>query len=147
MRLAGRHLALVVGFRWLRMDDRPFSLDLDTFHDTLLACMVTVASACAYVAKSLGAAAPVEPRTWEAWLTSTSGNVLDVIGRFIRDSRDNTAGAFFPTTTAPGNDLASLERMARDWLTYWLLEIGTRGFEKSLAKRPIPGWIRWPDLP
>jgi Schlafen, AlbA_2 len=148
MRLAGRYLALVIGFRWLKVDDGPFRLDLDTFHDALLACMVTVASTCAHVAKSLGAAAPVEPRTWEAWLTSTNDNVLDVVdmGRFIRDNRGHAAGAFFPPITVPGNDLPDLERAARDWLTYWLLEIGTRGFEESLAKRAVPGWIRWPDL-
>ena len=148
MRLAGRYLALVVGFRWHKVDNGPFRLDVDTFHDALLACMVTVASTCAHAAKSLGAAAPVEPRTWEAWLTSANDNVLEVVdmGRFIRDNRDKTVGAFFPATTVPGNDLADLERTARDWLTYWLLEIGTRGFEDSLAKKTVPGWIRWPDL-
>lgn len=146
LRLAGRHLALVVGFRWLKVDDRPFKLDLDTFHDALLSCIITVASTCAHVAKSLGAAAPVEPRTWEAWLTSTNDNVLSVvdISRFFRDSKNDTAGAFFPATKAPGNNLADLEQTARNWLTYWLLEIGTRGFEDSLVKKA--GWITWPDL-
>jgi hypothetical protein len=102
MRLAGRYLALVVGFRWLKVDDGPFRLDLDTFHDALLACMVTVASTCAHAAKSLGAAAPVEPRTWEAWLTSTNDNVLDVVDmdRFIRDNRNKTAGACRPVPGA-----------------------------------------------
>jgi len=148
MRLAGRYLALVVGFRWLKVDDGPFKLGMDTFHDALLACMVTVASTCAHVAKSMDADRPVEPRIWEAWLTSTNDNVLDVVdmGRFIRDNRGNAAGAFFPATTVPSNDLTNLERTARDWLTYWLLEIGTRGFEDSLAERTVPGWIRWPDL-
>jgi Putative DNA-binding domain len=149
LRLAGRYLALVVGFRWLKVDDGPFRLDVDTFHDALLACMVTVASTCAHVARSLNAAAPVEPRTWEAWLTSTNDNVLDVVdmGRFIRDNRGSVVGAFFPATTVRGNDLADLEQAARDWLTYWLLEIGTRGFEDPLARRAVPAWIRWPDLP
>jgi hypothetical protein len=107
MRLAGRYLALVVGFRWRKVDDGPFRLDLETFHDALLACMVTVASTCQHVAKSLGAAVPVEPRTWEAWLTSTNDNVLDIVdlGRFTRDNRSQTAGAFFPATTVPANDL------------------------------------------
>lgn len=148
LRLAGRYLALVIGFRWPRVDDGPFRLDLDTLHDAMLACMVTVASACAHVARSLDAAAPVEPRTWEAWLTSTTDNVLDVVdlGRFIRDNKNDTAGAFFPATRVLGNDMADLERTARDWLTYWLLDIGTRGFEHSLASKATPGWIRWPDL-
>jgi hypothetical protein len=88
MRLAGRYLALVIGFRWLKVDDGPFRLDLDTVNDALLACMVTAASTCAHVAKSLGAAVPVEPRAWEAWLASTNDNVLDVVdmGRFIAAS-------------------------------------------------------------
>jgi Putative DNA-binding domain len=148
LRLAGRYLAVLVGFRWLKVDDGPFRLGLDTFHDTLLSCMVTAASTCAHVAKSLDAAAPTEPRAWEAWLTSTDSNVLNVvdISRFIRDNKDRNAGAFFPATKVPGNDLIYLERAARDWLTYWLLEIGTRGFEDSLANRAVPGWLRWPDL-
>jgi hypothetical protein len=148
LRLDKRYLALLVGFRWLKVDGGPFRLDLDTFHDALLACMVTAAATCARVARFLDAAVPVEPRTWEAWLTSTDGNVLSVVDirRFIRDNKDETAAAFFPATTVPGNDLACLDRAARDWLTYWLLEIGTRGFEDSLAGRAVPGWIRWPDL-
>jgi len=148
LRLDRRYLALLVGFRWLKVDDGPFRLDLDTFHDALLSCMVTAASTCAHVARSLGAAAPVDPRIWEAWLTSTDDNVLNVvdISRFIRDNKDQTAGAFFPATKVPGNDPVYLDRAARDWLTYWLLEIGTRGFEDSLAKRTVPEWLRWPDL-
>jgi len=148
LRLDKRNLALLIGFRWLKVDGGPFRLDLDTFHDALLACMVTAAATCAHVARSLDAGAPVEPRTWEAWLTSTDGNVLSAvdISRFIRDNTDETAGAFFPATTVPDNDPACLVRAARDWLTYWLLEIGTRGFEDSLANRAVPGWVRWPDL-
>jgi hypothetical protein len=42
MRLAGRSLALMVGFRWLKVDDGPFRLDLDTFHDALLACILSM---------------------------------------------------------------------------------------------------------
>jgi Putative DNA-binding domain len=148
LRLDGRHLAVLVGFRWLKVDDGPFRLGPDTFHDALLSCMVTTASACAHVARSLDAAEPAEPRAWEAWLTSTDDNVLDVVdtSRFIRDNKDETAGAFFPATKVPGNDLTYLERTARDWLTYWLLEIGTRGFEDWLDKRTVPGWLRWPSL-
>jgi Schlafen, AlbA_2 len=148
LRLAGRYLAVLVGFRWLKVDDGPFKLDLGTFHDALLSCMVTSASTCAHVARSLGAASPAEPRAWEAWLSSTDDNILNVvdISRFIRDNKDEPAGAFFPATKVPGNDLIQLERTARDWLTYWLLEIGTRGFEDSLAKGAVPEWLRWPDL-
>jgi hypothetical protein len=41
---------------WMaQVDNGPFRLDVDTFHDALLACMVTVASTCAHAAKSLGA--------------------------------------------------------------------------------------------
>jgi hypothetical protein len=44
------------------------------------------------------------------------------------------------------NDLPHLDRVARDWLTYWLLEIGTRGFEDSLTQKPVPEWLIWPEL-
>lgn len=148
LRLDRRYLALLVGFRWLKVDDGPFRLDVDTFHDALLSCMVTVASTCAHVARAVDASTPVEPRTWEAWLTSTDDNVLSVvdISRFIRDNRDQTVGAFFPATKVPASDQVYLNRIARDWLTYWLLEIGTRGFEDSLAKRAVPDWLMWPEL-
>ena len=68
------------------------------------------------------------------------------MGRFIRGNRNEIAGIFLPATTVPGNDRADLERTARDWLTYRLLEIGMRGFEGLLAKKTVYGWIRWPDL-
>lgn len=149
IRLTGRSLAVVIGFRWLKLEDgRPFKLDLMSFHEALLASMVTAASTCAHVAKSLDAATPSTPRLWEAWLTGDSDNVLNAvdISRFLRDGQQQTVRAFFPPTTVSANDLAHLDRAARDWLTYWLLEIGTRGFEELLAVEPIPGWIRWPDL-
>jgi hypothetical protein len=114
VRLAGRYLAVLVGFRWLKVDDgSPFKLDLGTFHDALLACIVTAASTCAHVAKSLGAAAPSQPRTWEAWLTSDDDNVLNAvdISRFPRDSKDQTARAFFPATRVSANDLPRLDPM------------------------------------
>lgn len=149
VRLAGRYLAVLIGFRWLKLEDGgPFRLDLDTFHDALLACMITSASTCAHVAKSLGAAVPSEPRTWEAWLTGNEDNVLNAvdISKFPRDSRSQRAGAFFPGFKVSANELSNLDRTSRDWLTYWLLEIGTRGFENSLAQKEVPGWVRWPDL-
>jgi hypothetical protein len=148
LRLSGRYLALAVGFRWHKTGDGPFRLGPDTFHEALLACMVTAASTCAHVARSLDAAAPAEPRAWEAWLTSTDADVLHVvdISRFLRDNKDVSAGAFFPPTQTASNDMISIDRIARDWLTYWLLEIGTRGFESWLAGRTVPDWLRWPDL-
>jgi hypothetical protein len=149
VRLVGRHLAVLVSFRWLKLEDgRPFKLDLGSFQDALLACMITSASTCAHVAKSLDVAAPSEPRTWEAWLTGDEDNVLNAvdISRYHRDSRSKTARAFFPPTKVPTNDPMHLDRVVRDWLTYWLLEIGTRSFEDLLEHRAVEGWVRWPDL-
>ena len=87
-----------------------------------------------------------QPRTWEAWLIGEEGNVLNAvdISRFARDNKDQTAGAFFPPIKVSANDLDNLDRASRNWLTYWLLEIGTRGFEDSLAQKPAPEWLRWP---
>jgi Schlafen, AlbA_2 len=149
VRLAGRYLAVLVGFRWFKLEDGgPLKLDLDTFHEAMLACMVTAASTSAHVAKSLNAAAPSQPRKWEAWLTSHDSNALNAVDitRFLRDSRDREVGAFFPPTQVAANDISYLDRVARDWLTYWLLEIGARSFEESLEQKPRPEWIRWPDL-
>jgi hypothetical protein len=148
LRLAGRYLALLVGFRWLKLDDGPFKLSLDSLYDALAASMVTVASTCAHVAKALEADQPTEPRVWESWLSSSDTNVLHVIdlGGFIRDNKDELVGANFPGTRIPSNDVAHLDRVARDWLTYWLLEIGTRGFESWLAEREFPSWVKWPNI-
>jgi hypothetical protein len=148
VRLAGRNLAVLLGFRWFKVDGEPFRLDIHTFHDALLASMVTVASTSAHIAKNLGAAEPAEPRQWEAWLTSTSDNDLNVvdISRFSRDNPGNSARAIFPPIKTPANNLNQLDRAARDLLTYWLLEIGARNFENSLAAKSVPDWLRWPEL-
>ena len=60
---------------------------------------------------------------------------LDVVdlGPFIRDNRDKPEGATFPAARTPAYELTSLDQLARNWLTYWLLEIGTRDFESWLA--------------
>lgn len=149
VRLAGRHLAVLLAFRWLKPEDGgPFRLDLGSFHDVLLACMITAAATSGHVAKSLDAAAPSQPRIWEAWLTPYNYNALEAIdiSRFPRDNDSQTAGAYFPATRVASNGLSHLDRAARDWLTYWLLEIGARGFEEVLNQRAVPGWNRWPDL-
>jgi hypothetical protein len=148
VRLAERSLAVLVAFRWQKVDYGPLKLSLETFHDLLLATMITAASTSAHVAKALGADAPVEPRVWEAWFNTPDYNALSAIdiSRFDRDNDGDKAGAFFPAIGVPSNELASVDRAARNWLTYWLLEIGTRGFEEWLENRKAPDWIKWPEL-
>jgi hypothetical protein len=148
VRLAGRELAVLVGFRWFEVDTLQLKLGLDNLYEALLSCIVTVASTSAHIARSLDAAAPTEPRIWEAWLMGSDGKVLDAIdiSPFSRDNKDENPRAFFPATKVPVNDLIHLDQAARDWMTYWLLDIGARGFEDWLAKKVVPSWLRWPEL-
>ena len=39
-----------------------------------------------------------------------------------------------------------MDQLARDWLTYWLLDMGTHDFEKQIAGWQRPSFLRMPDL-
>ena len=55
----------------------------------------------------------------------------------------------FPEARAAGTDIEDLNSLARDWLTYWLLDMGSLGprdFETWIAAWPRPDFLRMPDL-
>jgi hypothetical protein len=147
LNLAGRSLSLLVALRWHKAQGGSPPVSLDVFHHALLCCLVTVASTCQQVARASDAAEPCDLRSWEAWLQSSTNRALDVvdIGRFVRDNRDKPAGGSFPAARTPTSQMPDLDQLARDWLTYWLLEIGTRNFEGWLADLQVPDWIRVPE--
>ena len=148
LNLAGRSLSSMVALRWFRADQAPEPLPLETIYLLLLSSLVTVASTIRHVANALEAAEPTDVKPFEARLTPSSGNVFDVvdIGPFARDNNDEPNGALFPAARPPTTELADLDRLARNWLTYWLLEIGTRNFENWLAKLHAPAWLQ-PAIP
>jgi hypothetical protein len=149
LNLTGRSLSLLAALRWFPVDlDGPLSLPLDVFYWAMLSSLVTVAATCRHVAGAIDAAEPSDLEPWQAWLRSGTSRALDVIdlGRLARDNRDKPEGGNFPSARTPTAQLSDLDQLARNWLTYWLLEIGTRNFETWLAGLPIPDWLRPPDL-
>jgi hypothetical protein len=147
LNLANRSLSLLVAMRWTRHDER-LSLPLEVLYWALLGSLTTVASTYRHVARALDAADPSDIRPFEAWLRSSTKRALDVvdIGPFMRDNRDKPESAFFPSARPVTSELRDLDQLARNWLTYWLLDIGTRNFEIWLAELEVPDWLRPPVL-
>jgi hypothetical protein len=146
--LSGRFLSFLVALRWPRADDRPSPLPLDVFYWALLASLATVYSTCRHVARAMDAAEPSDIRPSEAWLTSDTRRVMDAvdISQFDRESFGMPEGANFPCARPPTTDMPDLDNLVRNWLTYWLLDIGTYDFEGWLAGLEAPDWIRSPVL-
>jgi len=145
--LAGRSLSSLVALRWFTRDARLEPLQLDRVYWALLGSLVTVASTYRHVADALEAAEPSDIKPFQAWLTSSSRQAFDVITiPFSRDNRDKPTGAEFPAARPQATALADLDRLARSWLTYWLLEVGTRNFEHWLRNEPIPKWLQFPTV-
>ena len=75
-------------------------------------------------------AEPTDPLAWEAWLQPGNDlSVTDVVGfgGLHRASSDDPRTWHFPEARAAGADIEDLDELAPDWLTYWLLDMGTLG--------------------
>jgi hypothetical protein len=147
--LTRRSLSIVLAFRWSVFDRGALKpLRLEAFYWALIGSLVTVASTCRHVAAALDAADPSEIRPFEAYLTAASGRAFDAvdISPFRRDNRDKPERANFPSARPTTTELAELDQLARNWLTYWLLEVGTRDFEGWLAEQEIPPWLIYPTV-
>jgi len=148
LRLADRRLRMLVGFRWMGAGLAD-ALTMEHFYHALLGAMITIASTCRHVARATDAAEPSDPLAWEAWLQP--GNDLtatDVVSfsRRARDSTNDPRTGHFPEARAAGTDIEELDELARDWLTYWLLDMGARDFEQWVARWDRPDFLRMPDL-
>ncbi|HEX9039574.1 MAG TPA: hypothetical protein VF838_00970 [Trebonia sp.] len=66
--------------------------------------------------------------------------------QFDRDSTDTPQGGCFPPARTQGTDVEKLDRLARNWLTYCVLDLGMRDAETWLAGRERPDFLRMPDL-
>lgn len=147
--LTGRKLSMLLGFRWLKKDNLPQSLGTELFYWALLGSIITIASTCRHVARKIDAAEPAETDSWEAWLESGGKlSVLDVVSfrRFDRDNTDKPSGGYFPATRTQGTDIEELDELARNWITYWVLDLGMRDAEIWFADRERPDFLRLPDL-
>jgi hypothetical protein len=149
LRLADRSLSMLVGFQWI--DARGFgdAMRVEHFYHALLGAMITIASTCGHVARAAAVAEPSDPLAWQAWLQPGEGrHVTDVVSfeGLHRDSTDDPQTWTFPEARAEGTHIEDLDQLARDWLTYWLLDMGARDFEQWVAGWNRPGFLRTPDL-
>ena len=149
LRLADRRLSMLVGFRWIDGVGFGNGMRMEHFYHALLGAMITIASTCRNVARAASVAEPSDPLAWEGWLQPGNDlTVTDVVsfGGLSRDSTGDHRTGHFPEARAAGPDTEDLDELARDWLTYWLLDVGTRNFEKWVTGWDRPGFLRMPDL-
>lgn len=152
LHLADRRLSMLVGFRWVDGSGFSDAIAMEHLYQAMLAAMITVASTCAHVARATGVAEPSEPLAWEGWLQPDNDlAVTDVVsfGGLRPESGDKHRTAHFPSARSAGTGIADLDALARDWLTYWLLDMGRLGhvdFERWIADWPRPDFLRMPEL-
>jgi Putative DNA-binding domain len=142
IRLAGRTLSMVAGFRWKGGGTSlGGGLDLRPFYNTLAGAIATVSSTCERVAQAAGAAEPSDPLPWQAWLQPSAGHAVAEVVNLgnIRGLGTDPADviAKFPEARPAGSGAAELDGLARAWLTYWLLDLGGYDFEETIS-----GWGR-----
>jgi hypothetical protein len=91
-------------------------------------------------------------RRWEGWLQPDNDlAVTDVVtfGGIRPDNGDERRTAHFPSARATGTSTDDLDALARDWLTYWLLDMGRLArvdFEHWIAGWTRPDFLRLPEL-
>jgi hypothetical protein len=147
--LAGRRLSLIAGFRWLQRAEAPNALSPELFYWALLGTMITIASTCRHVARKMDADEPADTDSWEGWLQPGSDlSVLDAVSvhQFERDNTDKPMAGYFPPARTQGTEIEELDELARNWLTYWVLNMGMRDAETWFAGRERPGFLRMPEL-
>jgi hypothetical protein len=152
LHIADRRLSMLVGFRWVDGAGFGDAIGMEHLYHAMLGAMITVASTCAHVARAAGVAEPSNPLAWEGWLQPDNDlAVTDVVsfGGLRPDGADEHRTARFPSARAAGTSADDLDALARDWLTYWLLDmgkLGPRDFEQWIAGWPRPDFLRMPVL-
>lgn len=152
LHLANRRLSMVVGFRWVDGSGFGDAIAMEHFYHAMLGAMITIASACAHVARAAGVAEPSNPLVWEGWLQPENDlTVTDVVsfGGLRPEGGDDHRTGHFPAARAAGTGIEDLDALARDWLTYWLLDMGRLGrvdFEQWIAGWTRPDFLLMPDL-
>lgn len=152
LHLADRRLSMVVGFRWVDGSGSGDAIAMEHLYHAMLGAMITIASTCAHVARAADMAEPSDPLAWEGWLQPENDlTVTDVVsfGGLRPEGGDDHRTGHFPAARAAGTDIEDLDALARDWLTYWLLDMGRLGrvdFERWIAGWTRPDFLRMPDL-
>jgi hypothetical protein len=152
LHLAGRRLSMLIGFRWTDGSGFGDAIAMEHLYHVMLGAMITVASTCANVARAAGLAQPSNPLAWEGWLQPDNNlTVTDIVsfGGLRPDNGDERRTAHFPSARATGTSTDELDALARDWLTYWLLDMGRLArvnFEHWIAGWTRPDFLRLPEL-
>jgi hypothetical protein len=118
-------------------------MPLERVYHATLGALITVASTCQDVARAAGMAEPASPLVWEGWLSARTADLGDV--KFGPERRNWVPGRF-PEARLSVSDVGELVQLARDWLTYWLLERDARGFERQVAGLVLPDEFRLTSL-
>jgi Putative DNA-binding domain len=145
VRRVGRELKMAVAFRWGLSpgEDSSAPMPLERVYHATLGALTTVASTCQDVARAAGMAEPASPLVWEGWLSARTADLGDV--EFGPERRNWVPGGF-PEARLSVSDVGELDQLARDWLTYWLLERDARGFERQVAGLVLPDEFRLTSL-
>lgn len=147
--LAERKLTMTFGFRWLRTGSVQPVLASEHLYQAVLGSVITISSACRNVARALNAAEPADADSWNGSVNVANDlSAFDFFGLsgFGRDSAGQRTPGRFPPARTKGSDIEELDRLTRDWLTYWALDMGLRHFESWLADVKRPDFLRIPDL-
>ena len=140
--LEGRDLTCLIGLRRRSTGGHVVPLRLDEVYVALLAGMIAVRDVCSRVSISINADAPVLIKPWQGWLQTDYYKIPHVVDiPFGRDADTYPTESTFPpssTRTAADDDL---DRLARDWLTVMLLDLGVRDFEGWLEALERPRWL------
>jgi hypothetical protein len=148
IQLAGRNLSMVVGVRWFPRKAAVPPMAIEHLRLALLGGLMTVSSTCDAIAAALDAAEPAELASWEAWLQPRSelrtSDVLDT-GAFPKDGDQQPQGGYFTRSRTAGSATEQLDKLARDWVTVLLLDMGVKDFETSLSDLPLPNWAIPPN--
>ena len=152
LHLADRRLSMLVGFRWVDGSGFGDAIAMEHLYHAMLGAMITIACTCAHAARASGVAEPSNPLAWEGWLQPENDlAVTDVVsfGGLRPENGNEYTAAYFPSARAGGTSTDDLDALARDWLTYWLLDMGKLGrvdFEHWIAGWTRPDFLHMPVL-
>lgn len=136
--LTGRRLFVILGTRLCSQS----TLNLTWLYHIVLASLLTIMEVCRRAATALGADSPVQLDDWEGWIQPKSPVNLNQLLKmeFAKDSDLTVNGGEFPSARIAGDTIDDLDRLARNWVTVLLLELGYRDFESPLSDIARPGW-------
>lgn len=151
LHLAGRQLQVVVALgTWPSPGQK---VGLDSLHEGLLAVLITHETVARAIARQLGADAPLDWGTMQAWFQTGRGlgrldDYLD-LGLLRREGEAREMGTNWPLPMARPRrgPTDGLDEIARSWLETFLLDLAVADFESELAQLTLPSWVSAAQAP